>query len=112
MYNIVNFFYFPTDDEWIYEVPEDDYSSLLDNSASTEDLPYHAVNWTLADNQNTSKEVSSTETCTVCLVNQRTHAFIPCGHLACCHQCIERLESTRCPIYNATYSSCIRIINA
>ncbi|XP_077256446.1 uncharacterized protein LOC143894176 isoform X1 [Temnothorax americanus] len=100
-------------DEWIYEVPEDDYSSLLDNSASTEeDLPYHTVNWNLEDNQNTSEEVSSTDTCTVCLANERTHAFIPCGHHACCHQCIERLESSRCPICNTRYSSCIRIINA
>ncbi|XP_077264026.1 uncharacterized protein LOC143898430 isoform X1 [Temnothorax americanus] len=88
------------DDKSIYEVSKNEYLPLIDNSASTEDLPYYAVNWNLKDNQNTSKEVSSIDTYTVCLANERTYVFIPCDHLACCHLCIECLESTRCSICN------------
>ncbi|XP_071652253.1 uncharacterized protein [Temnothorax longispinosus] len=95
------------DDELIYEVPEDDYFYL--NERSTEDGPFHTVNWNL-DNESTSKEESSIDNCTVCLVEERTHAFVPCGHLACCSSCIERLEANRCPICNVIYEDCIRII--
>ncbi|KAL0098401.1 hypothetical protein PUN28_020357 [Cardiocondyla obscurior] len=47
-----------------------------------------------------SEAKSSSDICTVCLTNERTHAFVPCGHLACCVTCIKRLEAKRCPICN------------
>lgn len=88
---------------------EDDYSYLNDDSACSENLPFHTVNWNPEETQNTSKEESSIDICTVCLVKERTHAFIPCGHLACCSSCIERLEANRCPICNDTYENYVRI---
>ncbi|XP_070167590.1 uncharacterized protein [Polyergus mexicanus] len=96
-------------DESIYEVPEDEYLYLIDNNASSEDLPFHIVNWNLEDNQTTSEEKSSIDVCTVCLVNERTHVFIPCGHLACCSPCIERFEANRCPICNVIYENYVRV---
>ncbi len=36
------------------------------------------------------------EECVVCLYNQKTHAFIPCGHKACCVECVKSLKT--CPI--------------
>jgi len=44
---------------------EDDYSYLNDNSTSSEDLPFHTVNWNPEDTQGTSKEKSSVDICTV-----------------------------------------------
>ncbi|KMQ87814.1 hypothetical protein RF55_12811, partial [Lasius niger] len=51
-------------DESIYEVPEDDYSYLNDNSTCSEDLPFHTVNWNLEDNQSILEEKSSKDVCT------------------------------------------------
>lgn len=106
-YNIISFFF---TDESIYQLPEDEYTIYInDNNICLEDLPFHTVNWNLQDNQSTSKEKSSVDVCAVCYINERTHAFIPCGHLACCFTCIERLETKRCPICNLTYENYIKI---
>jgi len=96
--------------------PKDDYGYLNspintnESNAFIEDLPFHIVDWTLQNNQSTSEEKSSPDTCTVCYTNERTHVFIPCGHLACCFQCIKRLEANRCSICNISYKNYIRII--
>lgn len=97
-----------TYEEEIYEVPEDDYSYLTDTDFR-EDLPFYSVNWNRKDTQSTSEDISSADVCTVCLTNERTHAFIPCGHLACCFSCIERFEANRCPICNVPYETNVRI---
>lgn len=83
-------------------MPEDEYLYLI-NDNNLEELPFYAVNW--KNNQNPSEDKPSEDTCTVCLVNEHTQAFIPCSHLACCSSCIERLEANRCPICNVTYEN-------
>ncbi|XP_070518821.1 E3 ubiquitin-protein ligase cblA-like [Cardiocondyla obscurior] len=95
-------------DEGVYEIPEDDYSYLTDTS-NTEDLPFHNVDWNVTKTLSPSEAKSSSDICTVCLTNERTHAFVPCGHLACCVTCIKRLEAKRCPICNDPYETYIRI---
>ncbi|XP_011863142.1 PREDICTED: mitochondrial ubiquitin ligase activator of NFKB 1-like isoform X1 [Vollenhovia emeryi] len=104
------------DDESIYEVPEDDYgylhSSTNESNAYTEDLPFHTVHWMLQYSPSTSKEESSLNICTVCYSNERTHVFLPCSHLACCIECIIRLETNRCPICNETYENYVRVIRS
>ncbi|XP_071568434.1 uncharacterized protein [Temnothorax nylanderi] len=98
------------DDSSIYEVPEDDYGYWYEDNNNThrEDLPFHAINRDY-QNSNVSGAKPSEETCTVCLTNERTHVFILCGHLACCIECIEKLERNRCPIFNTTYENCFRV---
>ncbi|XP_070519755.1 E3 ubiquitin-protein ligase cblA-like [Cardiocondyla obscurior] len=95
-------------DEGEYKIPENDYSYLTDTS-NTEDLPFHNVDWNVTKTQSPSEAKSSSDICTVCLTNERTHAFVPCGHLACCVTCIKRLEAKRCPICNNPYETYIRI---
>ena len=40
--------------------------------------------------------------CVICLDATRTTAFIPCGHLACCHQCAAGV--TACPVCRAAFT--------
>lgn len=70
----------------------------------------YSGNWNLENHDETASEKKSPEdVCTMCLDNERTHAFIPCGHLASCSSCVKRLEANRCPICNVTYNSYVRI---
>ncbi|KYN23231.1 hypothetical protein ALC57_04353, partial [Trachymyrmex cornetzi] len=94
----------------IYEVPEDDYGHLYtatntNASRSTEEHLFHPVDW----NIDTSEKNSDLNNCAVCYINERTHLFTPCG-LACCIDCIERLETNRCPICNQIYDNYIRVL--
>ncbi|KAL0100554.1 hypothetical protein PUN28_019701 [Cardiocondyla obscurior] len=93
-------------DEDIYLIPEDDYS-YLDDTLETENLLFYPVDWNATNNQ--SKSNNSSDTCTVCFTDERTHAFVPCGHLACCLSCIESLKNNRCPICNVSYETYTRI---
>jgi len=116
IFKLLSSFYFITDGS-TYDVPEDDYGHLYSSTNANQrndstDLPFHTVDWTLQNSQSTSKEKSSSDVCTVCYTDERTHIFIPCGHLACCFQCIERLEANRCPICNVTYENYIRVITS
>jgi hypothetical protein len=36
--------------------------------------------------------------CAVCLTAKKTHAFYPCGHLACCGECAAKLKAGACVI--------------
>ncbi len=47
------------------------------------------------------------EECVVCLYNQKTHAFIPCGHKACCVDCVKNFKI--CPICRKQVKTFIRI---
>jgi len=52
---------------------------------------------------------NSDQMCIVCTVNEKTHAFIPCGHKAVCGDCLELLESQRCPLCNQAFTASLRI---
>ncbi|KAK4880284.1 hypothetical protein RN001_008430 [Aquatica leii] len=34
-------------------------------------------------------------TCLICAIEERTHAFIPCGHISVCAECAEELTNRR-----------------
>ncbi|KPI86718.1 hypothetical protein ABL78_4188 [Leptomonas seymouri] len=36
------------------------------------------------------------ELCVVCMDHPRCYAFLPCGHICCCHECTKSLD--RCPL--------------
>ncbi|KYN50084.1 hypothetical protein ALC62_00112 [Cyphomyrmex costatus] len=101
--------FLPFPDPSIYEDPDDDYGYLDTNtnaSTSTKEHSFHPVDW----NIDTLKKNSELNNCTVCYENERTHLFTPCNHLACCIDCIERLETNRCPICNQVYNDYIRVL--
>jgi hypothetical protein len=45
--------------------------------------------------------------CVVCLDKPPTHAFIPCGHMVCCEECVSRL--TQCPMCRAQVSNRLKV---
>lgn len=49
--------------------------------------------------------------CVVCLENDATHAFIPCGHMVVCSACAPRLlgQNKTCPVCRAPPNSVTRI---
>ena len=49
--------------------------------------------------------IKSKDECTVCMENQRSIVFMPCGHLICCQDCVKVL--TKCPICRAEIESTI-----
>ncbi len=36
--------------------------------------------------------------CVVCMSNVKDHVAVPCGHMAMCGECCERLGTNKCPI--------------
>ena len=65
-----------------------------------------------ASPENSSSSASSSNaeescTCVVCRACSRSVVLIPCGHLALCHSCYERLE--QCPICRAVIRGAIRL---
>jgi len=42
--------------------------------------------------------VSDDDLCNVCYLNDKTHAFLPCGHLCICDKCIVKYDSKICII--------------
>ena len=42
--------------------------------------------------------VSDDDLCNVCYLNEKTHAFLPCGHLCICDKCIVKYDSKICII--------------
>lgn len=37
-----------------------------------------------------------TSECVVCMVEEKTHVFAPCGHYVCCFDCASAIQSTSC----------------
>ncbi|WOK93221.1 E3 ubiquitin-protein ligase [Canna indica] len=58
------------------------------------------------------EDVPDGELCVICLQTRRRSAFIPCGHLVCCHPCAMRVvcdPSPKCPVCRQNVRSSIRI---
>lgn len=57
---------------------------------------------------------SEDETCVVCLVCERSHAFVPCGHLCVCSNCADSLNTTllqpACPLCRCRSTAVIKIM--
>jgi len=51
-----------------------------------------------SNNNNESINLDQNKMCIICHMNQRDIAFEPCGHVICCHFCIEDLNKKPCPI--------------
>ncbi|KAG6788851.1 hypothetical protein POTOM_004929 [Populus tomentosa] len=57
-------------------------------------------------------DVPDGQLCVICLTRRRRSAFIPCGHLACCHFCaisVEREVSPKCPLCRQAIRNSIRV---
>lgn len=50
---------------------------------------------------------TSEDNCVICLTNERTHAFIPCGHLCVCDEC--EPADNRCPLCRSKSSGAYKI---
>ncbi|CAI6360437.1 unnamed protein product [Macrosiphum euphorbiae] len=47
--------------------------------------------------------------CIICTVEERTYAFIPCGHKIICEDFLNRLEPKRCSLCNDYFTGSLRI---
>lgn len=60
-------------------------------------------------------EVPDGQLCVICLMRRRRSAFIPCGHLVCCHLCcisIEQSTLPKCPVCRQEIRTAIRIYDS
>jgi hypothetical protein len=60
---------------------------------------------------NDKESASNDVACVVCLLYERNHAVIPCGHLVSCTRCALRLkqDDDRCPICRVPYNQLVKI---
>ncbi|KAF0726459.1 RING-type domain-containing protein [Aphis craccivora] len=52
---------------------------------------------------------NSDRMCVVCSISEKTRAFIPCGHIAVCGDCLILLDPQRCPLCNQEFTAFLRI---
>lgn len=60
-------------------------------------------------------EVPDGQLCVICLMRRRRSAFIPCGHLVCCHLCcisIEQSTLPKCPVCRQEIRTAMRIYDS
>ncbi|KAJ6308844.1 hypothetical protein OIU76_018433 [Salix suchowensis] len=77
-------------------------------------LPSHATLDAVASqiDEDEAGDVPDGQLCVICLTRRRRSAFIPCGHLACCHICaisVESEVSPICPICRQAVRNSIRV---
>ncbi|CAL1544050.1 unnamed protein product [Lymnaea stagnalis] len=60
-----------------------------------------------AAKQNKEPAHSAKPQCTICLIKEASGAIVPCGHVACCSDCVKRLKI--CPICRSKIASYIHI---
>lgn len=47
-------------------------------------------------------DADAEKACVVCLTNEKTIGFIPCGHICCCPDCARNLgDKPKCPVCRA-----------
>jgi hypothetical protein len=53
--------------------------------------------------------------CCVCMDNIKTHAFVPCGHMCICEECLWELElktyPLKCPLCRQISEKTLKVIN-
>lgn len=54
--------------------------------------------------------LSADEECTICYINKKTFACIPCGHLCLCYKCKNNIED-KCPLCNEKTDSIVKIFS-
>ncbi|CAK7356523.1 unnamed protein product [Dovyalis caffra] len=67
------------------------------------------------DEDEEAGDVPDGQLCVICLMRRRRSAFIPCGHLACCHSCaisVESEVSPKCPLCRQAIRNSIRIFES
>ncbi|CAN1218459.1 E3 ubiquitin-protein ligase SPL2 [Linum perenne] len=60
-------------------------------------------------------EIADGQLCVICLMRRRRCAFLPCGHLVCCHYCaisVEREASPKCPLCRQLIRNAVRIYDS
>lgn len=50
--------------------------------------------------------------CRVCLIRRKTHAFVPCGHHACCYLCIRHPDISKCVVCRRPVNGCLKIYDS
>ncbi|KAG5248766.1 hypothetical protein OIU76_004546 [Salix suchowensis] len=86
-------------------------------SRSRSQQPIHTTSDTDVSQNDDNEEagdVPEGQLCVICLMRRRRSAFVPCGHLACCHTCaisVEREVSPKCPLCRQAVRSSIRIFD-
>ncbi|CCW61170.1 unnamed protein product [Phytomonas sp. EM1] len=53
----------------------------------------------IVDDDTDIEDANEDELCVVCFQHRRCYIFLPCGHIACCGECVKRLDA--CPICRA-----------
>jgi len=69
-----------------------------------ENIPYVQVPSILPPITNSDRNM-----CVVCTVSEKTHSFIPCGHIAVCGDCLMLLDPQRCPLCKQAFTKFLRI---
>jgi hypothetical protein len=54
-------------------------------------------------------EIECRESCVVCLVEPRSHVFIPCMHVCVCEVCAMAIGDGLCPLCRTEYSAVTRV---
>lgn len=60
----------------------------------------------------TSASTEEGKDCVVCLIEPKTHVFVPCGHMCICAACEKKLiEPKQCPVCRAEVVMACRVFN-
>lgn len=96
-------------DELINHLEENDWSALqTHNFIMTQIAPFSDI-----FGQNFTKICKtillfSPSECTVCW-SAPASAIMPCGHMPCCHDCLEQLPNPECPLCRVAYSDLVAL---
>lgn len=83
---------------------DDDNEQLVPN----ENSPYSSSD----EDEDHNEEIADDQACIVCYANRRTTLLLPCRHLKCCSECIEKMKAAnngrlKCPYCNTVVTQTI-----
>jgi len=89
-------------DEELHDLAKPDYADCGGENPVVEDFVNKRL--VIEDYADRDQDLDSgsevANKCVICLIDQRSTLFVPCGHLACCADCADILTSkdAKCPI--------------
>lgn len=86
------------------------FRRLRNREKSPGENPAICVSDTHRDPPGETLATSTSEECVVCMNHLREYCCVPCGHIALCATCANRIRQTltTCPVCRAPYKSIIR----
>ena len=57
--------------------------------------------------ENTHPELDHLKTCIICMEKKSHYAFLPCGHICACHECL--IQIVKCPLCNGDIAGVIKV---